>query len=256
MDHLTVEHGTRVSALRLSSLPANALSEPLIAELASALDDVAASATRVLVIASTLPRFFAAGADLKLIATLDRGGFAAYLERLRAVVEHVAALPQTSIATIDGIALGGGLELALACTLRVASPQARLGLPEIRLGLLPGAAGTQRLPRTIGTARALDLLLSGREVGGEEALAIGLVDRLADDANAAAAELAAGLASLEPDAVARVKAVAARALGEGPAPALELEAEGNAGWRGGTPGLRRPRSDRRGPHGGGSGPGR
>ncbi|WP_447407042.1 enoyl-CoA hydratase-related protein, partial [Clostridium perfringens] len=85
------------------------------------------------------------------------------------------------IAAINGYALGGGLELALCCDIRVASPRAKLGLPEVTLGLLPGFAGTQRLPRLIGAGRALDLMLTARQVGAEEALSMGLVNYVADD---------------------------------------------------------------------------
>jgi enoyl-CoA hydratase len=97
-----------------------------------------------------------------------------------------------SIAAIDGYALGGGLELAMACTMRVATPRSQLGVPEIKLGLLPGAGGTQRLPRIVGPARALGMLLTGRSAGGDEAERIGLVDHLVPDGTAAeaAAELA------------------------------------------------------------------
>ena len=102
------------------------------------------------------------------------------------------ALDRPSIAVIEGRALGGGLELALACTLRVGSTDARLGLPEAKLGLIPGAGGTQRLPRLVGRGRALDIMLTAREVAADEALAIGLLDRLTDPGGAlpAALELA------------------------------------------------------------------
>jgi enoyl-CoA hydratase/carnithine racemase len=129
------------------------------------------------------------------MATLDRGGFAAYLTVVRNLLDDIAALPQPTIAALGGMTLGGGLELALACTLRVASHEARLGLPEVRLGLLPGAGGTQRLPALIGRSRALDLLLTGRAVAGEEALRLGLVDRLGVDADAEAAALALEIAA-------------------------------------------------------------
>jgi enoyl-CoA hydratase len=177
----------------------------LIAELGAALDEIGRSAARVVVIRSANERFFAAGADLKLIATFDRAGFAAYLRRLRGMIERVASLPQTSIAAIDGMALGGGLELALACTLRVASPKAKLGVPEIRLGLLPGALGTQRLPSVVGRARALDLLLSGRSMPGAEAAAIGLVDRLDDFPDGAADAWANELAAYPRSASAAIR---------------------------------------------------
>jgi len=102
-------------------------------------------------------------------------------------------LPKVVIAAIEGYALGGGCELALACDLRVASPRAQLGLTEIKLGVIPGAGGTQRLPRVIGRSRARELIYSGRIVAAEEALAIGLVDRLEPDPYAAAFEQAARL---------------------------------------------------------------
>src|SRR5206468_7251634 len=103
---------------------------------------------------------------------------AAYVATARVPFERLAACGRPSIAAIDGRALGGGLELALARTLRFASRSARLGLPEVMLGLIPGAGATQRLPRLIGRGRALELMLSGREIHGDEAWRIGLVDRL------------------------------------------------------------------------------
>jgi len=195
-----VEHGDGVATLTLQSAPANALSQALLAELRAALASAEVAAASAVVIRSGLPRFFAAGADLKLMATLDRDGLAAYLATLRAALDDVATLPQPTICAIDGMALGGGLELALACTFRVASPDARLGLPEIRLGLLPGAGGTQRLPRLVGRSRALDLLVTGRSAGGEEAMRLGLVDRVGPDAAALAAELAAEITAFRPAA--------------------------------------------------------
>jgi enoyl-CoA hydratase/carnithine racemase len=143
------------------------------------------------------------------------------------------------VAALDGPAVGGGAQLAVACDLRVAGPGASIRFLGPGHGL---AVGAWALPGLVGRGRALDLCLTGRTVEPEEALRIGLVDRLAGDASAAAAELAATLGALELDAVARVKAVAARALADGAGAALALEAEGNARWHGGTPGLRRPRS--------------
>jgi enoyl-CoA hydratase/carnithine racemase len=173
-----------VGVITLRSAPANALGDAVVAGLRDALDEAAASGLRCLLLISAIDGFFAAGADLKLLAAGDAGDVAAYLERLRAPIEQLAALEIPSIAVIDGHALGGGLELALACSLRVAGPRARLGLPEIRLGLLPGAGGTQRLPRLIGRGAALELLLTGRSMDAQEALSCGLVDRV-DGADAA-----------------------------------------------------------------------
>lgn len=195
MAHLTTDQAAGVATITLRSGPANALSQGLLAELRDALGSTEVRDSSVVVIRSGLPRFFAAGADLKLMATLDRDGFASYLATLRGVLDEIAALPQPTIAAVSGMALGGGLELALACSMRVAAPTAQLGLPEIQLGLLPGAGGTQRLPKLIGRSRALDMLLTGGPVAGEEALRLGLIDRLDEDADAAAARLAADIAA-------------------------------------------------------------
>lgn len=194
----------RVATISIASPPANALGTAVIEGLSSALDRVEADRSRVIVVRSEVDGYFVAGADLKLLADADGDGFLRYLERLRGVLERLAALAQLSVAAVDGFALGGGLELAMACTLRVATPRAKLGVPEIKLGLLPGAGGTQRLPRLIGRGPALDLLLTGRSIGGEDGARLGLVDRLAPDgeANAVAAELATTLAAGPAEALA------------------------------------------------------
>jgi enoyl-CoA hydratase len=107
----------------------------------------------------------------------------------------LASCGRPTIAAIDGRALGGGLELAMACTLRFATASSRLGLPEVKLGLIPGAGGTQRLPRLVGPGRALELMLSGRDVDGRDSAAIGLVDVLVDaDVTESALKFAARLA--------------------------------------------------------------
>ena len=168
----------RVAVLSMASPPANALSYELIANLDQAVTTVLDRGAAVIVIRSDLEKFFAAGADLKLLSRASTEDFNRYLVTLRAVIERINDLPQPSIAAIDGMALGGGLELALACTMRTASPSALLGLPEVKLGLLPGAGGTQRLPRLIGRGPALDLLLSGRSVDGQRALELGIIDQL------------------------------------------------------------------------------
>jgi enoyl-CoA hydratase/carnithine racemase len=165
----------------MSSPPANALSVPLLDGLHAAIDAAeAAGNVKAVVVSSGLDGFFAAGADIKHLARIDAESFAAYGSQMRAVNDRIAAAPWISVAAVDGLALGGGLELALACTLRVSGPRARYGLPEVRLGLIPGAGGTQRLPRLVGRGRALDIMLTARQVPAGEALAIGLVDRLTE----------------------------------------------------------------------------
>jgi enoyl-CoA hydratase len=175
--------------------PANALGLPIIDGLHAGLDAADALPAKVIVVSSALPGFFAAGADIKHMSSVDAASFGAYGDALREAVERLAAHPALSVAAVDGLALGGGLELAMACTLRVAGSSSRLGLPEVKLGLIPGAGGTQRLPRLVGRGRALDIMLTGRQVDAEEALRIGLVDRLvpAGTAVTAARDLAGEL---------------------------------------------------------------
>jgi enoyl-CoA hydratase/carnithine racemase len=192
----------------LSNPPANQLGAALIGGVDAALDSFAGSPARVLVISSGVDGYFAAGADIKLMAAADPAAFSAYGASLRRLLDRIAGLDRPSIAAIDGRALGGGLELALACSLRVGSERALLGLPEPKLGLIPGAGGTQRLPRLVGRGRALDIMLTGRDVDAREACAIGLIDRLADGdgdgALAAALTLAGQLAALSRPALAAI----------------------------------------------------
>jgi enoyl-CoA hydratase/carnithine racemase len=169
-----------VLVVTLARPPANALGIPLLAGLHAAIDGGETSETKVMVIRSALEGFYAAGADIKHLSTIDASSFLAYGAEMRAVNDRLAAAPWVSVAAVDGLALGGGLELAMACTLRVAGSRARLGLPEVRLGLIPGAGGTQRLVQLVGRGRALDIMLTARQLGAEEALRIGLVDRVSD----------------------------------------------------------------------------
>lgn len=178
-----LEDGIR--RILLKHPPANALGLPIIEALNAALDDADASRdVKVLVIASGIPAFFAAGADIKHMASVNATDFAAYGRALRASLNRLASGERVSIAAVDGLALGGGLELALACTMRVGSKRAAFGLPEAKLGLIPGAGGTQRLPRLVGRGPALDIMLTARQVPAAEARAIGLIDRLVPEGEA------------------------------------------------------------------------
>jgi enoyl-CoA hydratase len=164
----------------------NALSFAVLREIGEAIDEVAHSAARALIVTGAGEKAFCAGADIKELMErslmAEREGAALG----QAVFAKLDRLKQPSVAVIHGYAFGGGLELALACTFRVATPNAKMGLPEIRLGLIPGYGGTQRLPRVIGEARALELILSGRTVEGDEAARIGLVNRVMEGADARA----------------------------------------------------------------------
>ncbi len=192
-----------VDVLTLSHGKVNALSSAVLAELRDRVGELRAAGARAVVVTGG-PKLFAAGADITEFA--ERGGdepFAvAAPERVAEIgagfldaLEDLAALPCPTIAAVNGVALGGGCELALACDLRVASDRARFGQPEILLGIIPGGGGTQRLARLIGPARAKDMVLTGRTVDAAEALDFGLVDRVVDgDALAPALELATALA--------------------------------------------------------------
>lgn len=174
----------------LDGPPANALGADIIGGLSAAVERFETGDSRVAVVSSALPGVFAAGADIKLMTELTVASFAQYRDDLREPVERLAACGRPTIAAIDGLALGGGLELAMACTLRVATARSALGVPEVKLGLIPGAGGTQRLPRLIGRGRALRMTLTGDPVDGTEAERIGLVDRLAPAGQAVEAALA------------------------------------------------------------------
>jgi enoyl-CoA hydratase/carnithine racemase len=195
-----------VLAVTLDLGPANALGPPIIVGLHAALDEAGRRGTRVLLIDSAIPGFFVAGADIKHLGSVDAASFTAYGDELRAVVERLAAADLVSIAVIEGVALGGGLELAMAATMRVAGADARFGLPEVRLGLIPGAGGTQRLPRLVGRGRAIEIMATARQVPAAEAAAIGLVDRAvaAGSARTEALTLATELAALPRTAIAAV----------------------------------------------------
>jgi Enoyl-CoA hydratase/carnithine racemase len=171
-----------VEVVTLHRPPMNALSAELLSELAGIAEGLAKDAELKAVVVTGGDRVFAAGADIGQLKGPPGARGAPEETRLignfRRAFDALAAVPRPVIAAIAGYALGGGLELALACDLRVASATARLGVPEILLGLYPAAGGTQRLPRLIGPARTKELIWSGRHVRPDEALAMGLVDRV------------------------------------------------------------------------------
>jgi enoyl-CoA hydratase len=158
----------------------NALSFSVVEEIDAAITKATASDARALLITGAGDKAFCAGADINELRSLSPVEFRQQLRRGQSLLARLSELPIPSFAVVNGLALGGGMELALACTFRVASPRARMGLPEIKLGAVPGYGGTQRLPRHVGLGRALDIVMSGRFVGADEALAIGLVTRVVD----------------------------------------------------------------------------
>jgi enoyl-CoA hydratase len=186
----------------------NALDTETLRELARAIRDVRRdAAARVLVVTSAGEKAFSAGADIAAMTAMSASEGHAYSRLGHEVLGRLEALPIPVIAAIDGVALGGGLELALACDLIVATERARFGQPEINLGLIPGFGGTQRLVRRIGQARARELIYLGHAISAEEALRIGLVTRVvsAPDLATEAARLAVDLAAKPPLALAQAK---------------------------------------------------
>jgi enoyl-CoA hydratase/carnithine racemase len=176
------EAGRAIATIRLDRPPMNALNTAVQAEIAAAADQVSADPQVRAVVIYGGEKVFAAGADVKEMSGLSYADMAARSKRLQDSFTAVAKIGKPVIAAITGYALGGGLELALCADFRVAGEGARVGQPEILLGLIPGAGGTQRLPRLIGPARAKNLVFTGRFVGAAEALAIGLVDQVVPDA--------------------------------------------------------------------------
>ena len=212
-----LELDEEVATIRLDRPPANAISRQVSEELRDAALDAGGREDVGAVVVWGGPKIFAAGADIKEMA--DRGP-----EDVRPMVSALGdallvleEIPKVTIAAIEGYCLGGGCELALACDFRFASREAQLGQPEIAIGIIPGAGGTQRLPRLVGHARARELIYSGRRIGAEEALRIGLVDALAlpGHAHQVAAEAAHRYASGPTRALAAAKeAMNAAALGD------------------------------------------
>ena len=196
-EFVTVQTDQAVATIRLERPPMNALNAQVQNEIAAAAAQVTADQEVRAVILYGGAKVFAAGADIKEMADAGYSRMAADTRRLQDAFTAVAKIPKPVIAAITGYALGGGLELALCADFRVAGESARVGQPEILLGVIPGAGGTQRLPRLVGPARAKDIVFTGRFVGAAEALAIGLVDRVVPDADVyqAARDLVARYAS-------------------------------------------------------------
>jgi enoyl-CoA hydratase/carnithine racemase len=182
--------GDQIATIRLDRPPMNALSTAVQAEVAAAAAQVSADPQVRAVVIYGGEKVFAAGADVKEMSGLSYADMAVRSRALQDSFTAVARIGKPVVAAITGYALGGGLELALCADFRVAGEGARVGQPEILLGLIPGAGGTQRLPRLIGPARAKDLIFTGRFVRADEALAIGLVDQVVPDAEVEAAAVA------------------------------------------------------------------
>ena len=222
---MRVEVADGIATIRLDRPKMNALNAQLQDEIAVAASQVTADNDIRAVILYGGERVFAAGADIKEMASLSVPAMNERAAGLQAALNLVAAIPKPVIAAVTGYALGGGLELALSADFRVLGEKAKVGQPEILLGVIPGAGGTQRLPRLIGPAKAKDLIFTGRQVAAAEALAIGLADQVVPDADvyAAAREMAAQYTAGPALALAAAKHAVNRGLEVDLAAGLEIE---------------------------------
>ncbi len=183
--HLTMQTEGRVLTISLNRPPTNPLNGEFGLELFNAFSEAEQmDGITVVIITSALEKAFIAGADIKEMMSMNMDEFYAFGKLLQDANNLLSGMKKVVIAAINGHALGGGCELAMACDYRLmTSGKALIGLPEAGLGVIPGAGGTQRLPRLVGVSRALDMMLTGKVIGPEEALAIGLVDRLIEPEN-------------------------------------------------------------------------
>ena len=198
-----------VAILWLDNPPANSLAPAVIEALQGAWDAIQSGTVRAMIVASPNPALFCAGADIKAFTQLDETSGRELLDRAHALFRAWETSPITTIAAVNGIALGGGCELAMACDVRLAGESAAFGQPEINLGIIPGFGGTQRLPRLVGPAKALEMNTTGEPISAEEAYEYGLVNRVLADHELFDAALgwARKMAGQAPVAVERIKEV-------------------------------------------------
>jgi enoyl-CoA hydratase/carnithine racemase len=230
---LLVERRDRVVFVTLNRpAAANALSRALVAELTKLCGELAGEIAagadlRVLVLTGEGDKAFSAGADLKERRTWTLDDTRVFLGEINALMEALAAFPRPTIAAVNGVAFGGGLELALACDLRIAADTAEMGLTEVRLGIIPGAGGTQRLARIAGVAAAKELILTGRRMGAARARELGIVSEVVPSAElpAAATRWAAEIASAAPLALGAAKRAIDEGIARSLADGLKIEQE-------------------------------
>jgi enoyl-CoA hydratase/carnithine racemase len=224
-EFVRVEVADQIATIRLDRPKLNALNAQIQGEIAAAARQVSADDAVRAVILYGGERVFAAGADIKEMAPLGYAEMAEWAAALQASFNTVAGIPKPVVAAVTGYALGGGLELALCADFRVLGESAKVGQPEILLGVIPGAGGTQRLPRLIGPARAKDLIFTGRHVAAAEALAIGLADLVVPDADVyqAARDLVAQYATAPALALRAAKQAVDNGLQVDLATGLEIE---------------------------------
>ncbi len=203
--------GDGVTIAWLANGQMNSVSPQVVEDLAKVWAHVKENGTRALVFASTNPMLFSAGADIKAFTTMDEAGGRALLDDTHGLLREMERSGIVTIAAVNGLAFGGGNELAMACDVRIAARSALFGQPEIKLGIIPGFGGTQRLPRLVGSNKALEMNLVGDPILAEEAFELGLVNRVVDDHELLDTALmwAKRLAGQAPLAVAEIKSVSA-----------------------------------------------
>jgi enoyl-CoA hydratase / 3-hydroxyacyl-CoA dehydrogenase len=209
-DTVKLETRGSVAIAWLTNAPMNAVSPDVIRDLRTVWDRVkAAEGVGAMVIASSVPVVFSAGADIKAFTAMDEASGKELIDSGHALLRELGSEPVATIAAVNSIAFGGGCELAMACDVRIAAEAAVFGQPEIKLGIIPGFGGTQRLPRLVGPSKALEMNLIGDAVLSEEALELGLVNRVVPDHELFETALMWGrkLAGQAPVAVAQVKGV-------------------------------------------------
>jgi len=176
---IQVEVEDRIGIIALDNPPANTLSQKMIHELETVFDEFSEDPKVKVILLYGVGRFFAAGADIKEFTNVKHGTqFREMSREGQRVFKKIESSTKPVIAAIHGAALGGGLELALACHIRLVTKDAKIGLPELQLGLIPGFAGTQRLPKLVGAAKGIEMMLTSEPVNGEEAVAIGIANQI------------------------------------------------------------------------------
>ncbi|MEN1968286.1 enoyl-CoA hydratase [Lentibacillus sp. N15] len=228
MGTLACEVANHVAVLTIQSPPANALSSALLNDLSEKLDEIEKDETIKAVVLKGEGKFFSAGADIKEFTSLQGASdYRSLSEKGQELFLRLEHFRVPVIAAIHGAALGGGLELAMACHIRIVAENAKLGLPELTLGIIPGFAGTQRLPRYVGTAKAYEMILSGEPINGKDAQACGLANHaVSDDAVVAEAmKLAEKLAAKSKPTINRVMTLVSRSTTESLTDGMKMEAE-------------------------------
>lgn len=207
MGTLSYDAANQIATLTIQSPPANALSSVLLNDLAEMLDKIEQDGTIKAIVLKGEGKFFSAGADIKEFTSLQHtADYQSLSEKGQQLFERIEQFHVPVIAAIHGAALGGGLELAMACHIRIASENAKLGLPELTLGIIPGFAGSQRLPRYVGSSKAYEMILTGEPISGKEAKYFGLVSQAVPggDVFTEASKLAGKIAAKSKPAINRI----------------------------------------------------